>query len=282
MQVVGHLSGEPHSPELAIACFRVAQEALTNIVRHAAARHAWIELSQSESKLELVVRDDGAGFDVAPTQEQARPEEQVLGLLGMTERSPPARRSPCGWNPSVGADGTCIRAAFPLSKVSEQPVEPEGEVSAMSTIRVLLVDDHKLFRAGIRSLLQTVGGIEVVAEAGDGREGLRLIEAHRPDVVLLDIMMPGLNGLDTMARVARICPAPRVVMLSMNASEDSVLETLRQSGLASSSRPPTRRSWHWRSGPSSAGRRSSARRSRNTSSPPASGVSAESKLHWSG
>jgi DNA-binding NarL/FixJ family response regulator len=97
----------------------------------------------------------------------------------------------------------------------------------MSTIRALLVDDHKLFRAGIRSLLQTVSGVEVVAEAGDGREALRLIETHRPDVVLMDIMMPGLNGLDAAARVARTCPGTRVIILSMNAGEDSVLQALR-------------------------------------------------------
>jgi DNA-binding NarL/FixJ family response regulator len=90
----------------------------------------------------------------------------------------------------------------------------------------MLVDDHKLFRAGIRSLLQTVSGVEVVAEAGDGREALHLIKIHRPDVVLMDIMMPGLNGLDATARVARTCPAIRVIMLSMNADEDSVLRTL--------------------------------------------------------
>src|ERR1700722_10966288 len=97
----------------------------------------------------------------------------------------------------------------------------------MSAIRVLLVDDHKLFRAGIRSLLQAVSGVEVVAEAGDGREGLRLIEAHRPDLVLMDIMMPGLNGLDAAARVARTWPATRVIILSLNADKDSVLQTLR-------------------------------------------------------
>jgi DNA-binding NarL/FixJ family response regulator len=97
----------------------------------------------------------------------------------------------------------------------------------MPAIRVLLVDDHKLFRAGIRSLLQTVSGIEVVAEAADGREGLCLIEALRPDVVLMDIMMPGLNGLDATARVARTYPATRVIVLSMNAGEDSVLQALR-------------------------------------------------------
>jgi two-component system sensor histidine kinase UhpB len=97
---------------LGIACFRVAQEALTNVVRHATAQHVWIELSQSASLLELVVRDDGVGFAVAPTQEQAA-SRGSLGLLGMKERveilggsldveSAPGR-------------GTRIRACFPLA-----------------------------------------------------------------------------------------------------------------------------------------------------------------------
>jgi DNA-binding NarL/FixJ family response regulator len=75
--------------------------------------------------------------------------------------------------------------------------------------------------------LQTLTDVEVVAEAGDGREGLRLIEAHRTDVVLMDIMMPGLNGLDAAARIARTHPHTRVIMLSMNSDEDSVLQALR-------------------------------------------------------
>jgi DNA-binding NarL/FixJ family response regulator len=100
-------------------------------------------------------------------------------------------------------------------------------MSTMSKIRVLIVDDHKLFRAGIRALLQTVADIEVVAEAGDGREGVRLAETHRPDVVLMDILMPDLNGLDAAARIVHRCPRTRVVILSMNADQDSVLKTLR-------------------------------------------------------
>src|SRR5579859_526360 len=97
----------------------------------------------------------------------------------------------------------------------------------MPAIRVMLVDDHRLFRAGIRSLLETLEGVEVVAEVGDGREALRLIQTHRPHLVLMDIMMPGLNGLDAVARVARRWPETRVIMLSMNSGEDSVLQALR-------------------------------------------------------
>jgi len=94
-------------------------------------------------------------------------------------------------------------------------------------IRVVLADDHKLFRAGIRALLQTLTDVEIVAEAADGREALRLITAEHPDVVLMDIMMPNLNGLDAAARVGRAFPRTRVVILSMNADEDSVLKALR-------------------------------------------------------
>ncbi|HEX4598236.1 MAG TPA: response regulator transcription factor [Burkholderiaceae bacterium] len=97
----------------------------------------------------------------------------------------------------------------------------------MPGIRVLLVDDHKLFRAGLRSLLQALDDVEVVAQADDGREALSLAKAHCPDVVLLDIMMPGLNGLDAVARIARACPRTRVIIVSMSAQQESVLRALR-------------------------------------------------------
>jgi DNA-binding NarL/FixJ family response regulator len=97
----------------------------------------------------------------------------------------------------------------------------------MAKVRVLLADDHKLFRAGIRALLQTLADVEIVAEAADGREALQLIAAHHPDVVLMDIMMPDLNGLDAAARITRASPRAHVVVLSMNADEDSVLHALR-------------------------------------------------------
>lgn len=97
----------------------------------------------------------------------------------------------------------------------------------MSRVRILLADDHALVRAGIRSLLDDFHGVEVVAEGANGREALRLIEQHRPQVVLMDIMMPELNGLDAAARVAAQFPDTRVIILSMNATEEYVLQALR-------------------------------------------------------
>ena len=94
-------------------------------------------------------------------------------------------------------------------------------------IRVLLADDHTLVRAGIRSLLENMVGIEVIAEASDGRDALRLVRAHRPDVVLMDIAMPGLNGLEAAARIAKKFPNVRVVILSMHVNEEYVLQALR-------------------------------------------------------
>ena len=94
-------------------------------------------------------------------------------------------------------------------------------------IRVLLADDHGLVRAGLRALLRDLSGIEVIAESGDGRETLNLVKRHRPDVVLMDVSMPELNGLDATVCLKRSFPDVRVLVLSMHANEEYVLRALR-------------------------------------------------------
>jgi DNA-binding NarL/FixJ family response regulator len=97
----------------------------------------------------------------------------------------------------------------------------------MAAIRILLADDHTLVRAGFRALISRMSEVEIVAEASDGEQALRLIEEHRPDIVLLDIAMPKLNGLEVAARVTTAFPALRVIILSMHANEEYVLQALR-------------------------------------------------------
>jgi DNA-binding NarL/FixJ family response regulator len=96
----------------------------------------------------------------------------------------------------------------------------------MKPIRVLLAEDHTLVRAGFQALLRDLPGIQVIAEAGDGREALHLVETQRPDVVLMDITMPGLNGLDATAQIASDFPEVGVIILSMHADEEYVLRAL--------------------------------------------------------
>jgi DNA-binding NarL/FixJ family response regulator len=102
----------------------------------------------------------------------------------------------------------------------------------MAPLRVLLVDDHALVRAGMRSLLQDLPDVEVVAEAGDGAEALAAAERERPDVVLMDIAMKGMNGLEAAARLRERLPEVKVIILSMHMSEEYVLLALRAGAAA--------------------------------------------------
>jgi len=90
----------------------------------------------------------------------------------------------------------------------------------VTACRVLLVDDHALVRAGIRALLESLPRVEVVGETGDGLEAVQLARELAPDAILLDITLPGLNGLEVAARVARLGAGTRVLMLSMHASPE--------------------------------------------------------------
>ena len=94
-------------------------------------------------------------------------------------------------------------------------------------VRVLLAEDHHLVRQGLRALLEREPGLEVVGEAADGLDALHLIQDLQPDVVVLDITMPGLNGLEVLRRVSQRLPAVRVLMLSVHEGEEYVLRALQ-------------------------------------------------------
>jgi DNA-binding NarL/FixJ family response regulator len=101
-----------------------------------------------------------------------------------------------------------------------------AENFTMRPIRILLADDHALVRAGFSALLKKLPGIEVIAEAADGREALALTKAHQPDLVLMDVSMERLNGLEATARIVKEYPNVRVLMLSAHSNEEYVKQAL--------------------------------------------------------
>jgi two-component system, NarL family, response regulator NreC len=97
----------------------------------------------------------------------------------------------------------------------------------MSAIRILLADDHTIIRSGLRALLERVADFQVVAESGDGREAVTLVDEHSPHVAVMDIAMPRLNGIEATHQITSKHPEIAVVILSMHSDEGYVLRSLK-------------------------------------------------------
>ena len=100
----------------------------------------------------------------------------------------------------------------------------------MKTVRILLADDHTVVRKGLRLLLESHPGFEVVADAADGRGAVALAEEHTPDVVVMDVAMPSLNGIEAARQITARLPHTAVVFLSMHSDESYVLRALKSGG----------------------------------------------------
>lgn len=99
------------------------------------------------------------------------------------------------------------------------------------TLRVLIADDHAILRSGVRSLIEATGRCEIVGEAGDGSEAVRLAIALAPDLVIIDISMPRVGGLDAIRELARLPSMPRVIVLSAHGEREYIIEALRAGAL---------------------------------------------------
>lgn len=94
------------------------------------------------------------------------------------------------------------------------------------SVKVAMIDDHPIVRQGLRNLLETEPSFQVIAEADDGITGLELVHRLRPDALIVDLMMPGLNGLDLIKQVLKHLPRLRIVVLSMQSADSYVVEAL--------------------------------------------------------
>lgn len=97
---------------------------------------------------------------------------------------------------------------------------------------VLLADDHSIFREGLKSLLETSGGYRVVAQAGNGRDAVQMAALHSPDFVIMDVCMPELNGLEATRQIRKALPNCRILMLSMNAERQFVVQAFQAGAMA--------------------------------------------------
>lgn len=226
---------QPLLAEQRTALLRIAQESLSNVQKHASAERVRIGLTYSRDTVTLIVEDDGAGFD--PARSAVAQQEGSYGLFGMRER---ARLlggtvlvdSTPGW-------GTRIRVDLPYRPTSSlpQPVDrvpaipqPGAPAHALEEaappIRVVIADDHVVTRQGIRSLLQTTADIRVVGEAANGEEAVHRAAELEPDVVLMDLQMPGIDGIEGLRRLHEALPELPVVILTTYASDSAIAEAL--------------------------------------------------------
>jgi PAS domain S-box-containing protein len=215
--------------------FRAAQEILFNIVKHAEVKEARVRLQRMREQLWLTIGDQGQGFDPKSLDRTAgfgllsiRERVELLGGR-MKIRSAKGRGSTfliavpdaeVADTPAVGAERQVRRGT-----ATRKPAKQAGE----RVLRVLLVDDHQVVREGMAALLGEQQDMEIVGQAGDGREAVDLASLLEPDVIIMDATMPGMAGDEATRQIKLHQPKTRIVALSMF-EEAQMAETMRKAG----------------------------------------------------
>ncbi len=236
VRVQADSEAEPQSPARASFLFRAAQELLYNVVKHSGQSFALVEVERIDGHIQLRVRDEGRGFD-PEAMRQKRESLVSFGLLSIEERLAfLGGAMDVTGGPEQGCsvtlalpeeDDTLYRPAAEEweaeSNDREKKTNPHEAVVPQDskTIRVLLADDHDVVRESLASLLAEEVDILVTAQASDGHEAVQLARSVRPDVVLLDVNMPELNGIQAAAAIRAELPDTRIVGLSMHDDKDT-------------------------------------------------------------
>jgi len=232
-------ANEAHRLECAPFLFCAVQALLSNIVKHAGVKKGDIVLSESAQGLAITVSDQGRGFD--PEILNATAITSGLGLLSMRER---VRH--IGGNliiesaPGQGSRLTLVvpRSLSPSGDRQKPDSDAQAECRAQAgpeassgqrRLRVLLADDHKVMRQGLIQMMSGRSDIHVIGEAANGREALELTRELRPDVVVMDVSMPEMDGVEATRRIKAELPDVRVIGLSMHEA-DQFSQTMRRAG----------------------------------------------------
>ena len=215
----------------AVLLFQSVRELLINSAKYAQAGQAMVWLKQKDGRLQIAVSDKGVGFNpAAPASNALTPLSSKFGLFSIRERM----KALGGWFDlqSAPGQGTTATLVLPLerlvnkSEIFEVESAPRGpRVAAMhpthrkeSRTRVVLVDDHAMMRQGLRGMLESYPDVKVVGEAWNGEEAVACVEELRPAIVVMDIHMPKLNGIEATALIKSRYPDTIVIGLSVNAN----------------------------------------------------------------
>jgi PAS domain S-box-containing protein len=224
--------------EMEISLFRVVQECLTNIHRHAQSPTALVRMHiepDAPDRLTLEVIDQGKGIDAKADRGKGEPVKagqprgsqeknaagfaEGFGIRGMRERV-----EELGGHLELDstARGVTVRATVPIAGRQKS-----ANGTAKTKTRLLLVDDHEIVRHGLASLLQGVEGLEICGEAATGEEAIREADKSQPDIVIMDLRMPGMDGLQATRSILKSHPRTDVLIFTVDESEQVLREALK-------------------------------------------------------
>lgn len=225
--------------DVVVVVFQSVRELLFNVVKHAGVNRADVHLTRNNGHIEVVVADRGKGFETDKPIEPS--SDGGFGLFHLRERldmmgggvaieSAHGRGTrvtlhvPCHDNSD--ASPTTINNASAVQRPPRKKLADSGK-----TIRVLLVDDHAMVREGLRHVMQQYHDIEVVGEADDGASAIDQAQRLSPDVVLMDVNLPRVNGIEATRRIRQELPQVHVIALSIH-NDDEIISAMRDVGAA--------------------------------------------------
>ena len=237
----------------AVLLFQSVRELLINASKHSQSQEAAIVLERAGGSLRIEVSDRGVGFDVAGlAASPSNAQGSKFGLFSIRERmkalggafdirSLPGEGTtailvlPIG--PEKAAEQKVTKSDVCLTQANaaaerpasgdERGIDRPALQQKQARVRLLLVDDHAMVREGLRSVLESYDDVEIVGEASNGEDALALVERLRPALVVMDINMPGMNGIEATSHIARTYPDIPVIGLSVNATGNNVQAMLK-------------------------------------------------------
>lgn len=234
LEVIVEDDGKPKRAreEVRITLLQCVREVLFNVIRHAKVQKAWLEISRTDHQIKIIVEDKGKGFN--PERNMIDPNGgSGFGLFNIRERM-----DLLGGTIDIESEpdrGTRVKLVAPLKGQEDKDISSEttGESTADESfnkkIRVMLVDDHKMVLKGLKKILNEENDLEVVAEATDGEEAVALAKKTSPDIIVMDVNLPGISGIEATNKILSFMSDVRVIGLSLH-DQQEVKDSMRKAG----------------------------------------------------